>query len=1191
MWSTLLVSFARVLAVAFFMLVIVASLCGQATNVSQGISGTVQDPNGKYVAGATVSVRNVTTGVETQTTTTDAGIFSFPQLTIGTYLVKVVKNGFKTFERTDVTVDTGEMPDVGVQLSLGAISEMVSVSGVYQPTDKTSTDSGTTRSAEELEPLPVQVNGGNRDPIAYLETFAGVNFTQYGGGQYSNIQGTGDNGGFGTVASYKVDGIWASIQPTQSLSEVYRPAPELVQEMRLVTNGTAEQGWNLGVSMELVTKSGTNRYHGTAYEYLGNDDFDARSWLSQSVSVNKQNDFGIIFGGPIIKNKHFFIASYSGYRQRLATAGQLVTVPTTAMTNGDFSGFLGPQLQYSDGTPVIDTLGRPVYQGEIYNPTTTRPDGLGGYVRDPFMYNGQLNHIDPTSFSGVSSFFQKGFPAPNLPGTGLNFNTTLLPSNTDKDSLYVKTDHDFGAHKLSFSLERVLRDGSPTCTGPGWAGFGNQLSDCTINSTHLTRIRANYTWVLRNNLLLGIHGGINYNASNNVPGPGAHVQAAAGLSGTYGTAMPVIGIAGFQESIGQATDSSSGDSYTLPIDADLTWVRGKHELKFGMQWMHLYLNDINDSFANGQYSFGTDFTNLPDLGATNPGQTLAGGQQQPGIGYAQFLLGYVSTATVQSPYHQQYASNEFASYAQDQWRLTPKLTINYGLRYNLFFSPYEAQNRIADFCPTCPNPAAGNLPGALTFWGSGPGRNGRRGILDVYPWAFDPRLGAAYAIDKKTVARVYWGIQRYPMSGVFNLGATSPNFGAGASVTVPGNAPTVPAFVWDQGTFTLPTLPNLNPTLENGQAIPYFDPKADKPGAAQNIGVSVERELTHGMYVRAKYVGKLMHGIPTNNLVSMNQLPLDAPEKYGNLLFDDINSPEAQAAGIPVPYAGFTGPVWQALRPYPQYSDIENTNALIKDVYYHAGQFELQKSRGPITFLVAYTISKVLSNDPFYTYLGAGLTPLSTQHTGLKNALMPQVGALPGLGGDRPQVLEISWVYNLPVGRNRKYLSGANSVVDAVIGGWTLAGIHSYQAGTPFFQFAGSSIPTFGLIWPKRVAGVPIRTSTSCGDYNPFDPSRDAYLNATAFTDPFTNPTNFALGDSLVPPVRLCGYLNENFSLQKNLTPREGYRIEIGIDAFNAFNRHQWYGMGSSPDTPTTYGHYTAVTGGRTAQLHAKFTF
>jgi hypothetical protein len=207
------------------------------------------------------------------------------------------------------------------------------------------------------------------------------------------------------------------------------------------------------------------------------------------------------------------------------------------------------------------------------------------------------------------------------------------------------------------------------------------------------------------------------------------------------------------------------------------------------------------------------------------------------------------------------------------------------------------------------------------------------------------------------------------------------------------------------------------------------------------------------------------------------------------------------------------------------------------------------------------------------------------------NHLMPQVGALPGLGGDRPQVLEISWVYNLPVGRNRRYLSGANHMVDAVIGGWTLSGIHSYQAGTPFFQFAGTGIPTFGLIWPKRVPGVPIRTSTSCGDYNPFDPNHDAYLNAAAFTDPFTNPTNFALGDSLVPPVRLCGYMNENFSLQKSFTPREGYRLEIGIDAFNAFNRHQWYGMGSSPDTPTTYGHYTAVTNGRTAQLHAKFTF
>jgi hypothetical protein len=480
----------------------------------------------------------------------------------------------------------------------------------------------------------------------------------------------------------------------------------------------------------------------------------------------------------------------------------------------------------------------------------------------------------------------------------------------------------------------------------------------------------------------------------------------------------------------------------------------------------------------------------------------------------------------------------------------------------------------------------------LTFWGNGPGRNGRIGILNVYPWAFDPRFGAAYAFDTKTVGRMYWGIQRYPLSAVFEGGPSSPNYGAGASLSVPGEPPTQPAFLWDHGTFTLPTLPNLNPALENGQAMPYWDPKADKPGIAQNIGASVERELTHGIYVRAKYVGKLMHGIPTNNLINLDQLPLSAPQQYGNLLNDDINSPEAIAAGIKSPYPGFTGEVWQALSPFPQYTTVENIYALVKNVYYHAGEFELQRSTGGLTFLVAYTISKSLTNDPFYTTLASsGTTQLSTQHTGLKNPLMPQIGALTGQGGDRPQVLELSWVYKLPVGKGQRFLGDANRLVDAALGGWTLSSIQSYQSGTPFFQFAGVGIPTFGLIWPKRIPGVPIRTSTTCGSYNPFNASQPAYLNAAAFTDPFTNPTNFALGDSLIPHVRVCGYLNEDASLQKTFTLHEGYHLQFGVDAFNALNRHQWYEIGNSPDTTTTYGRYTSVTPGRTAQVHAKLTF
>jgi hypothetical protein len=1200
---------AKLLSMMLILGAIECPLFGQATGSSQTITGIVSDASGGLVPEAGVTVRDLATDVTFTATTTATGRFSFPNLPVGTYQVKVTKEGFKTVTKANVSVLLGTSPNVTITLPVGASTQIVTVSASLSTVDTTSTTTGLTRSTDELSSLPVEVSGGNRDPLAYLDTYPGVEVAPetYGSGsgtltvqEVAPVMGVGDNGGEGQPTGYKVDGIMSNFFGNASLDTegAFRPAPDLIQEMRLVTNSNADDGWDLGTYVELVTKSGTNRYRGSAYEYLRNNALDARNTLSPKVGVEKQDDFGVIVGGPIKKDKDFFIVSYSGYRQRLANTPSLLEIPTASEIQGNLSQFLGNQMTYANGTAVTDDLGRPVYQGAIYDPTTTRPDGYGGYIRDPFAGN----IVPPAVWSKVSSFFNKGWPSPNYGGgtPGINYETFPLDNNIVADNLYVKTDFDFStSQRLSVAYEDVLRNGFPQCgsaLGSAYQGFGAVLNQCMVDNNKVYRPRANYAWTIGAHKLFTLDvGGAYRPRSLALVGPSATAGAQAGLTGVYTPGVPFISIANVQP-VGAIFDNISPNYWGANLNAGLSWVTGNHQFKFGYQVMQLGITLISNVFTNGYFSFSGTFTGLPDLAEVgNPStgqataQQLAGGQLPPGVGYADFLLGYASSGILDSSEDQRYSSFEHAWFAEDQWRLTPKLTINYGLRYDLFQASDEEHDRIGNFCPTCPNPGAGNLPGAIAFFGNGPGRNGQKRILNTYPYSFEPRLGVAYAFNSKTVGRLYYGIQRYPMAAEYDSGRQTWNYGWGTSLSTSALSPTQPAFLWDKGTFSLPTLPSLNPALENGNAVAFINPNDDVPGMAHSLGASIERQLPRGYLLRAEYAGKLMHNLPTNNLVSLNSIPFADAAKYGAVLSDPVNSPAAQAAGIAIPYSGFspTQPVYQALVPYPQFQQITEIGAEAKNVYWHALMLSLQKQFGPFTLLANFTAMKELTNDPVPTSLST-TGPVSVQYPGMDHSYWFDTGSVPGVNGNRPEDFVVSWVYHLPVGRGERFLTKENRVVDGFLGGWQLSGIQSYAAGTSFtVGQSTTSIPTFGPIWPDRVQGQPIGTNISCGEYDPTNPARNQYLNPTAFAD----PAPFQLGNTYVPNFRLCGYRNEDFSLMKTVAVTERYHLTIGADAFNAFNRHMWYSPLTVTDQPASYGHFTAATNGRSFQLHMKLDF
>lgn len=326
-------------------------------------------------------------------------------------------------------------------------------------------------------------------------------------------------------------------------------------------------------------------------------------------------------------------------------------------------------------------------------------------------------------------------------------------------------------------------------------------------------------------------------------------------------------------------------------------------------------------------------------------------------------------------------------------------------------------------------------------------------------------------------------------------------------------------------------------------------------------------------------MGNLSHRMPTNGLIQLNQLD----PKYlslGNLLTAGVSSPAAQAAGIQLPYPGFSGPVAQALRPFPQYQNVVQRPAPAGNLTYHALQMNLQKRLGHgLSGLLAYTISKSIGDGNFGNQGESGST---VQHTFLRQtakALYQQ---------DRTQSLAVSYVYELPFGPGKRFANSTNPFYKQVVGGWRFTGIHNYISGPPVRITTSAALPGgFGGVWANRVPDVPIN-ATSCGDYDPNDPSRNRFLSINAFAV----PGPFTLGNtSLLPNIRSCGILIENISIQKLFPIREGTRILFSADFNNAFNRHYWVGLSSNISNPAAFGRYGGASDPRTIQFHLKVEF
>ena len=568
---------------------------------------------------------------------------------------------------------------------------------------------------------------------------------------------------------------------------------------------------------------------------------------------------------------------------------------------------------------------------------------------------------------------------------------------------------------------------------------------------------------------------------------------------------------------------------TLQFGDTVSVFKGNHNMKFGADMRWQQTNGADSAGQQGLFAFSSNETALP----------TAAGRAGTGNAFASFLMGAVDNASYNGLYVVPGLRYQYkALFAQDDWKVSRKLTLNIGLRWDLFVPRHEHNTNISGFDPSLPNPGAGNLPGAIRFLGNGPGRdNTRQSFADTYYKAFGPRIGFAYQAGAHTVVRGGYGVsygQGNANAGLRDSQKFIYGFNAAPSYAST-DAGVTPAFNWDSGFPTnWPHPPFIDPTVQNGTNVTMVGQGDGRPPYFQNYQISVQQEFAGKTSLEVAYVG--VKGTRLGNaLMSINQVD----PRYlglGSVLTQSVTSAAAQAAGIKVPYAGFTGSVAQALRPYPQYLGIVNNSNPNGNSTYNSLQVKLTKrlSHG-LTMQGAYTWAKSLTDGSVAA--GGGPTGQDFYNRRLEKALSPN---------DVPQILVLAYTYELPFGKGKPLLH-QGGIAGMILGGWQLSAIQLYQAGKPVQLTATNSLPIFNsALRPNVISGASMTLAHP-------DPLANPWLDKNAFSVPATN--TFGNAARSYNQLRASNSYNESFGLTRHIKLGEKASLMLRGEFFNAFNR------------------------------------
>jgi hypothetical protein len=1140
-------------------------------------TGIVSDPSGAVASGIRVKVTNTDTNASYESLTNDAGQYAVPNLPIGVYKLAFQGSAFKTLVRESVTLSVAEVMRIDAKMELGAVTESIEIREGTPLLQTDSPEVGTVLNSRAMINLPLDFSGGR-----YAENFAYLLTPGVGGNNWESRI----NGGAAFSKAVVLDGADATIYIGGQFGES-SPSVEAFDEFKVQTSGmSAEYGRTGGGVFNFVMKSGTNQIHGSALGLIHNEWMDANSFVNNYYGNPRQRDrrqdWGGSLGGPVYlpkiyngKDRTFFYVAYERYKESSAGGGSpTVTVPPDEFWSGNLSRLLT--------TDVIgqDALGRNIYKGAIYNPATTQIVH-GQMVRDPFPGN----IIPPEFVSGparkLGAIFVKDY-SPTVMGpdgqVALLNNSSFPISNQagfTQNQFSLKADHALSpAQKISGSFVYVDRPRVLLDQGGVWDfndASGGPLSRARLQWVRSWYGRTSYDWTISpsilNHLQLGFNRQRNPSLSSHLGEDGVAALGLQGLSKNYNYPEINFGannyLVNYPQLGFQTNDFGAGQNFQI-IDT-VTWIKNRHSMRAGVDWRRSYLRWRTD---NGPAEI--DFSQA---------QTGLEGFNQTGNGFASMLLGQVASASVPTSTPTGSRFLNFALFAQDDFKVTSRLTLNLGIRWDYQPLPVEQYNRLSNWNPNLIDPMWG-LPGALEFASSD-----HRTFAPNHYRDFSPRLGFAYQVTPKTVLRGAYGIfylarNANGWSGV-PWGQTA---GFGQQNRVASSIDYEAAWNWSNPyPGVVQNLPQ-NASLASGSpgvwGIVSYDPNAGKNGYVQQWNFNVQRELPFQMVLDIGYVGSKSTGIQANDLRRLNQLDpkyLALGDALGMGVTSQAEVPASVAAAggrYPFGASGIWVPAYQTLLPYPQmmvWNQIMSAFTPLGFSTYHALQVQLNKrfSAG-LNFLWNYTFSKSISNvhSAFGDTYGAnaGLSP-DYYNLSLAKSISD---------ADRTHVFKIGAQYEVPFGKGRRLGSNSNTAVNLALGGWTIQYVGNYISGWPL-GITGSDTPNSNFAtnpgYAINTAGEPL---TVGWDSSKIDMSRinqssaaNKYINTSVFADPISigryqrGNTSYRLSQ-----LRAPWELSENFSLQKDFRPLESFRIQLRADFLNAFNRTLWGNIETNAASP-----------------------
>ena len=1097
------------------MALLLVSAC-VAQQITGNIRGTVIDPSGAVVQGASVTAVQTETGLSRSVTTDKAGSYLLMELPVGHYRVEIGAKGFSTYVQDGISLNVNETASVQARLAVGSEKEQVQVRADAELIQTTTTALGKVVQERELEDLPL--NGRNFSQLGLLQP--GVVPLTPGlaeaGGALRDGQAYAVNGQRPESNNFLIDG--ANNFNGVDGGFVLKPPVDAITEFRILThNATAEFGNSLGSTTNIVTRSGSNGYHGALWEFFRNDVFDARNYFAAKTEPLKQNQFGATIGGPIKKDKTFFFGFYEGFRNRQGKT-QRTTVPSMKERAGDFSDMC--------------------------------PEGFtGGFCNNPqnqlfnvFANAPYPNNILPSSqWNPISQNMLSFFPEPN---DGTNFFTSTQILQDDSDQFGMRIDH-YLTSKDTLNFRYMFSDGnridplSPSgASVPGFPiGIDQRAQNFVVTETHTfspTMIAVARFSYLRNKFLFDQH-------LNKTPASDLGFQYEPSLDVAAGP--PFVQVSGYTTVGDPITGPRNSYENVFDYSGSLSWVKGKHELKFGGGYQRQQINVLQGIATNGFFVFA-------GFPVTNP--------------FASFLFGQpVFFLQGRGDFARNIRGNNMNLYAQDTYKVSQRVTLNAGLRYELPFPYTELQNRQTLWVPGKQSTVMPNAPEGLLY----PGDPGvPAGLIPTYAKGFAPRVGVAWDArgDGKWLVTSAYGIFYEPyytgQGGPLQSPISAPPYLQTPQISLPNYADPFNGNPPSSGSFSTP-LTNL--TMASDLTLPY----------TQDWDLNLQHSFGNDLLLEVGYVGTKGTHLP--RFIEGNPAVfVPGVDGSGQPISTPNNADQRRL------YSGCT------LNDPPSSCKVSSSGliASIANSSYNALETSLRKrfSHG-VSFLLSYTWSKAIDDASSFNMTGSAAKPVAGENDLAQNPF--DVGAERGLSlFDARNRFVASYQWELP------WWKQPHAWYQYALGGWQLNGIVTAMSGTPFTVFDSTDVAAQGSA--PEITGFSSQRPNLVGDPNSGPHTVDNWFNASAFQklDPVANAGQFGTAGRNI--VIGPGYANWDFSMFKNIRVAESKQLQFRAEFFNILNHTNFRLPDSDISSPTTvFNHILAANPPRLVQLALKFSY